>query len=331
MKKGRLVFGMFMSSPVRYMTASLCAAVWLTGMLAGCNAQEGSKKPASQIAVKVNKGEISVHQVNDLLSHSGNIPQDQIAKARAATVERLIDQELLLQQAMGSKLDRNPNVLQRIEFARRDILARAYADQIASGAAKPTEAQITAFYDENPPLFAKRRIYSLQEIALQVTPDRFDEVRARLQSGGNLQQLTTWFNEQKIPFAVNASIKPAEQIPLEMLKNLAQLNAGQAAFIRIPTGALLLFVVGVQEEPVDRVKARPVIEAFLTAQARAESVKKEVKRLRDAATINYLGDFVPPAAEPSPATEQSPAAATPDATPENPVRSIIEQGAIKLR
>ncbi len=323
-----------MSSPVRFVAASLCVAVWMTGMLSGCNAKEDSGKSSpSQVAVKVNKGEISVHQVNDLLSRAGNIPEDQIARARAGAVERLVDQELLLQQAMHNKLDRNPNVMQMIEFSRREILARAYGEQIAGGAMRPTEAQISKFYDENPVLFSKRRIYSLQEINLQVPPERFDEVRTHLQGGGNLQQLTAWFNEQKIPFVVNAGIKPAEQLPIELAKNLAQLSAGQAAFLRTPAGALLLFVVGVQEEPVDRVKAKPVIENFLLNQARGESIKAELKRLREAASINYMGDFAPPAPaaeSPAPAAEHGPVV-QPAAPAEDSVQSIIEKGASKLK
>jgi EpsD family peptidyl-prolyl cis-trans isomerase len=300
----------------------------MTGMLVGCSAKEDKSSP-SQVAVKVNKEEISVHQINDLLARSGNIPQDQVARARSATVERLIDQELLLQQAKNSKLDRNPNVMQMIEFSRREILARAYGEQIASGAARPTEAQISQFYNEHPELFAKRRIYSLQEINIQVAPDRLEEVRAQLQSAANPQQLMTWFNEQKIPFTVNAGIKPAEQIPLEMLKNLAKLNPGQAGFIQTPTGGVLLFIAGVQEDPVDQVKAKPVIENFLLNQARAESIKAEIRRLRDAASIDYVGDFAPPAAvSPAPA-EQGPVA-PPDAAPEDSVQSMIEKG-IKLK
>jgi len=310
----------------------------MTGMLAGCNAKEGSeKKSPSQVAVKVNKEEISVHQVNGLLSRSGNIPQDQIDKARSVAVERLVDQELLLQQALSNKLDRNPNVMQMIEFSRREILARAYGEQVMGGAVQPTEAQVNEFFDKNPELFTKRRIYDLREISLQVAPERFEEVRAQVQSSTNPQQLTAWFNEQKIPFAVNAGIKPAEQIPLEVLKNLAKLNAGQAAFARTPVGAVLIFIVNVRDEPVDRNTAKPVIQNFLLNQTRAESLKSEIKRLRDTASIDYVGEFAPPppaaaspATAPAPATEEG-TVVSPKAESEDSIHSIIEKGGVKLK
>ena len=316
-----------MSCSVRRIVVPLCAVACAVGVIAGCSAKDDSSKPASQVAVKVNKEEISVHQINDLLARSGNIPQDQIENARSAVVERLIDQELLLQQAKGEKLDRNPNVMQTIEFARRDILARAYGEQVASKAPTPTATEIDTFYDNNPALFSKRRIYNLQELNIQT--DRFDEVREHLQGGGNLQKFITWLNEQKIPFSAAGGVKAAEQIPNELLRNLAELSAGQAAAMRTPTGILLLFVAGVQEEPVDRTKAKPIIENFLTTQARAELMKSEIKRLREAAAIQYVGDFKPPAA---PVQNPSDAPAKPAAAAEeDPTRAIIEQGASKLR
>jgi len=303
----------------------------MTGMLAGCSAKEGSDKNSpSQVAVKVNKEEISVHQVNDLLARSGsnNLPADQVERARSAAVERLITQELLLQQAKSNKLDRNPNVMQMIEFSRREILARAYAEQVASGAVQPNETQINKFYDENPELFSKRRIYNLQEFGIRVTPDRFQEVRERVEaSNGNLQQLMAWFSEQKIPVSVNAGIKPAEQIPLGILKNLAKMEVGGGkaglTLSQAPMGAVLILVTDAKEEPVDRAKAKPVIERILLERTRSESINAEVRSLRSKALIDYSEGFAAPAAAETPA-------ASPDAASEDSVQSIMEKGAVKL-
>jgi len=322
-----------MSSPVRSVAVSLCAAVWLTGMLVGCSAKEGGDKSPTQVAVKVNKEEISVHQVNDLLGRAGNIPEDQVPRARSAVVERLVEQELLLQQSKANKLDRDPRVMQMLEYARREVLARAWSERVAANAARPSEAQISKFYDDNPVLFSKRRVYSLQEVSLQLAPERFDQVRAHMESIKDLQQLLPWLREQNIPFAMSASAKAAEQFPLELAKHLSQLNAGGATLVRAPAGAVLIIIAGVQEEPIDRARAKPAIENFLTRQAHAEAIKNEIQRLREAATINYMGEFTPPAAEPSApdGAEQGPVV-SPDASSEDDsVRSLIEKGGVKLK
>ncbi|MDR3212761.1 MAG: EpsD family peptidyl-prolyl cis-trans isomerase [Azoarcus sp.] len=314
-----------MSHSVRI--APLCVAVLLAGVLTGCGAKDGGKS-TSQVAVKVNKEEISVYQVNDLLSRGGNIPQDQIKNATAAAVERLISQELLVQQAKERKLDRDPRVVQMIEFSRREILARAYGEQVVGAAAKPTAAQIDAFYDANPALFAKRRIYDLQEINITAPAEQFDEVKARLQAGGNLQQLMEWLKGKNIQFAANAGTKAAEQLPPEVLKNIAQMNPGQAFATRTPNGAALISIGGVRDEPIDRAKAKPVIENYLIGQARNEKMKEEIQRLRTAAAIEYVGDFAPPAADAQAAPAQAPSA---EESKEDAARSVIEQGAAKLK
>jgi EpsD family peptidyl-prolyl cis-trans isomerase len=319
--------------------APFCVAVVLAGALAGCSAKDGASKSPSQVAVKVNKEEISVHQINGLLARGGNVPQDQIKNATAAAVERLISQELLLQQAKEHKLDRDPRVLQMLEFSRREILARAYGDQVAGAAPHPTDAQISAFYNENPALFAKRRVFNLQEINITAPAERIEEIQTRLESRGSLQQLVDWLKEEGIQFAVSAGTKAAEQLPAEVLKNIAQMNPGQAFATRTPTGVVLVSIGSVRDEPIDRVRAKPFIENYLFGQARSEKVKEEIKRLREAASIEYVGDFAPPAAvaadaqTAAPEGQEAAAAVKPedDKDGEDAVRSIIEQGAAKLR
>jgi len=105
-------------------------AVLVLGLLSGCGADEGAAKPASQVAVKVNKDEISVHQLNTLLMRSDPVPPEMLKQAGTAALERLIDQQLLVQQAKERKLERDPKVMQAIEVARREILARSYVEQV---------------------------------------------------------------------------------------------------------------------------------------------------------------------------------------------------------
>ena len=106
--------------------------------LAACGSKD-AEKPASQIAAKVNSGEISVHQINYVLSRTGasaGAPET-APKIRREILDRLIDQELAVEQAVGKKLDRSPDVLMAVENARREILARAYVEQLTAAMPKP--------------------------------------------------------------------------------------------------------------------------------------------------------------------------------------------------
>ncbi|HEY5324828.1 MAG TPA: peptidyl-prolyl cis-trans isomerase, EpsD family, partial [Caldimonas sp.] len=84
--------------PLRLSTASLAiVALALTAALAGCG--DKKEKSPSQTAAKVNKEEITVHQINLVLGQQRAASPGQAASAASVALERLIDQELALQKA----------------------------------------------------------------------------------------------------------------------------------------------------------------------------------------------------------------------------------------
>src|SRR5687768_423516 len=93
-------------------------------LLVGCG--DKKDKTASQTAAKVNKDEVTVHQINFVLQQQRNLRPEQADAASRQILERLIDQQLALQKGDDLKVDRDPRVVQQLEAARREILARAY-------------------------------------------------------------------------------------------------------------------------------------------------------------------------------------------------------------
>ena len=123
----------------------------LTARLSGPEPPEFEAKlvKRGEAAAKVNKEEITVHQINFVLQRQGNVPADQVPAVSKRILESLIDQEVAIQQATEEKLDRDPKVVMAIEAAKREIIARAYADRIADTgeelyARQPDRALVTA-------------------------------------------------------------------------------------------------------------------------------------------------------------------------------------------
>jgi EpsD family peptidyl-prolyl cis-trans isomerase len=286
-------------------------------MLAACGGESGDKKVATQVAVKVNRGEVSVHQINQVMQRTNVGSPEQAKAASRQVLERLIDQELLVQQAIDKKLDREPKTLQAIEAAKREVLSRAYLEQVSAVAPKPTEAEIGAYYTEHPELFAERRIFSLRELAIQAGADFMPKLQGYMAEPRNMQQVAEWLRSENVRFTANAVTKPAEQLPLEMVKNIHKLKDGQVGIVRTGGAILLLEVAASRSVPVDEKAAQPVIEQFLLNQRKTELAKAEVKKLRDTGKIEYLGEFSAPADAPAaPAAPVSaadmPAAASPE-------------------
>ena len=91
-------------------TTSLIALTAALVLLTGCG--DKKEKSASQTAAKVNKSEITVHQINFVLQQQRGLKPEQTDTVSKQILERLIDQELALQKADDLKVDRDPRVVQ---------------------------------------------------------------------------------------------------------------------------------------------------------------------------------------------------------------------------
>lgn len=269
-------------------------AVSATTLLAAC----GDKKKdaaTSQTAAKVNKEEITVHQINFVLQQQRGLKPEQAETASKQILERLIDQEIALQKAQELKIDRDPRVVQQLEAARREIVARAYVERTGETAAKPSPADIKKYYEEKPALFKERRIYNIQEIQIEAKPDQIPTLRTQLQQAKAITEFVEYLKANNIRFGGNQAVRPAEQLPLTMLDTFAKLKDGQAILIPTPNGAQVVVLAGSRSEPVDEARATPAIEQFLWNDAKRKLLEANMKTLRGEAKIQYVGKFSAPA------------------------------------
>ena len=291
------------STPASIKLASIAAAT-LVLLLAGCGGDD--KEKASQTAAKVNKEEITVHEINYVLQRQQGLKPEQAEAASHQVLERLIEQQLAVAKAQEQKLDRDPAVVQQLEMAKKEVMASAYVTKVGNDVPKPTAEEVAKYYDEKPALFKERRVYSLQEINIEAKPEQFDEIRAKLGAAKNLNEFVDYLKAGQIRFAGNQAVRAAEQLPLASLDAIARLKDGDSLVNRTPAGLMVLFLAGSRSQPVSAEQARPAIEAFLWNQRKTEAVQKDMKAMRDAAKIEYVGKFVPSAAASAPGADVPP-------------------------
>ena len=287
------------------------AAVALAAMLGGCG--EKRAKGASQTAAKVNKEEITVHQINFLLQQQRNLRPENTEAASRQVLERLIDQELATQKASDLKLDRDPRVVQQMEAAKREIIARAYVDKIGEAAAKPTAEEIKKYYADKPALFRERRIYNLQEIVIEAKPEQIEGLRAKLGGTKSINEFVDYLKANDFRFAGNQAVRAAEQLPLASLDGFAKLKDGQSVFQPTPTGAQVIVLAGSRSQAIDLERAKPAIEQYLLNERRRQLIERDLKEMRSIARIEYVGKFAQAAA--SAPHADSAASAAPVAVP----------------
>jgi EpsD family peptidyl-prolyl cis-trans isomerase len=276
-----------------------------TALLAGC----GEKKDkASQTAAKVNKDEITVHQINFVLQQQRNLRPEQADAAAKQVLERLVDQQLALQKADELKLDRDPRVVQQLEAARREILARAYVEKLGETAVKPTAEEIKKYYDEKPALFRERRIYNIQEIAVEARPEQVNGLREKLGASKNVNEFLEWLKANDFRFAGNQAVRSAEQLPLNSLDAFAQMKDGQAMLVPAANGVQIIVLAGSRTSPINEEQAKPAIEQYLLNERKRKLVEDDVKAMRAAAKIEYVGKFAGGAASAPAGAASAPAA-----------------------
>lgn len=276
-----------MQFPSRSTTLS---AVALAVALAACSGED--KKPATQVAARVNQQEISVHQINAVLARAGQVSPETAKAMSKQALERLIDQEVLVQKALEKKLDRDPRIMQAIESARRDILSRSYMEQVAAAASKPTTDEVRDYYAKHPELFGQRRVYQFQEMAIQGSgPEFLAKLQERVPTFKSMRDISTWLNAEGVKFAVNTTAKAAEQLPLELLPRIHQMKDGQFGLVPARDGVMIMQLIASRSAPTDEATATPFIEQFLGNKSRTEAVEREVKALREQAKLEYMGEF----------------------------------------
>jgi len=109
-------------------------------------------KDPSQVAAKVDKQEITVHQVQQLIKSSPNQNITANENLHNEVLDQLIKQELLFQQAQKMKLDRDPDALLAIEAAKRKIIVDTYLRKVfeSSSTDGVTENDMQDYFDNHP-------------------------------------------------------------------------------------------------------------------------------------------------------------------------------------
>ncbi len=247
---------------------------------------------ATQVAARVNGDEITVHQINYVLARSQNVSPEVAAQAKREILDRLIDQHLAKQKAIENRLDRSPNVMQAIEAAKSEILARAYLEQIAATIPKTALWEIQKYYKDHPELFAQRRLFDLEELAFVAKSEVAAELREQLSIARSMRNIADWLQSQGVKFAANRGVRAAEQIPLEILPKVQAMKEGEIQLFEAGGGRFrVIRVVAYKAEPVDEATAAPRIQQFLFNRRSSEVIAKEMKKIKEQAKIEYVGEF----------------------------------------
>jgi EpsD family peptidyl-prolyl cis-trans isomerase len=267
-----------------WMAGLACSAL----LLAACS---GHKKGVTQSAARVDGTEITTTQINYRLQRERGLRPEQMDEAGRKVLEQLIDEQLVVDRAEKVKMDEQPDAVQAMAAARREVLSRAYVEQAAMTVPAPTEQQMHAYFDDNDALFANRRVYTLQEYLAKVPEDQIPALRALVEGGKSPADIEAWFKARSVPFKAQQSTHPAEQIPLNSLKMLAATADGHGLVASGGNQVHVTYVTSSVVAPVTYDKAKPAIAQFLSVGARRKVTEANLAALKTSGKIEYAPQY----------------------------------------
>ena len=253
----------------------------------------GRKAEDTSAAVATVNGEkITQNQLDFAVKQIAAARPGASAPEAGQVLQSLVEQRLAVQKAEKDKLDRNPGVLQAMEAARKDALARFYIEQVAAKVAKPTADEVKQYYDAHPANYAQRNAYVIQKVDARVAADQAAALAGSAQAASGAVAVADLLRAKASAVNVTESTQPAESLG-PLLPKISTMAPGQTIVLPQPQGLTALTLVGVKPLPLALAQAQPAIEQLLWNQKKREALMADTKAMRATARIDYLGKFAP--------------------------------------
>lgn len=255
-------------------------------LLAGCSKADES----AQVAARVNTDEIPISQVASAVARLPDTPPERTGKARREALDMLVDQQLAAQMALKQGLEHDPDVMSRVDAARREILARSYLKRVVAALPAPTDDEVSHYYEEHPLLYAQRRYYVLREIAMPLKAAPIDQLRA-LTGKASIEQIAGWLRAQGVTYSASASQRPAEDIPAEVLDTVSRMRRGATTLVATAGGVFVVHLVESRDAPFSEETAAPRIRNLIAEDRARAAVVRDIAQIRERSHIEYRNEF----------------------------------------
>jgi peptidyl-prolyl cis-trans isomerase C len=285
-----------------------------SGLLAACDAQQQAPAPA---VPAVNKADAVAEVNGQYISKSAlaNLESEIAERSQGQTfpkdklVEELVQRELLVQEALKKQLDKSPEIVEKLEQAKRSLLAQAALQDYLK--AKPiTDEEMKAEYDKNVG-GANSMEYKASHILVK-TKEEAEKLIQQLDKGANFKELAK--KNSTDPAGAEGGdlgwFVPTQMVP-PFSEAVVALENGK--YTKAPIETQFGWHVILREDA--RAQAVPPLEAVkeqLVPFLQRQRIQTMLETLRSQAKVEILLPKEAPKAEPAP--ELAPPAA--DASPE---------------
>lgn len=247
---------------------------------AGCDRMAGLDAELAS----VNGNALTIHQLKDELAARGETPDP---ASRAAAIQALVDRQLLQDEAVRLKLDRDPHVRAALDNARAQILAQAYLKSRIAHVGPLSVEEAKAYFAAHPEQFSGRRLFHIREIAVS-SQQASGELQAAMDAAHSLEDVAAWLEGRRIPYRQARRMLDSAEMSVALAIKMRDMQPGQLFVMRETDKAFLAELVATEARPVDLAAALPQIHEVLRLQKARALGDAALARLRTGAYIEYV-------------------------------------------
>ena len=248
------------------------------------------KKPGGQTVAVVNNEEITAADLNADLA-SANLPADASKDTRAQVLERLIDRRLLAQQAKSDGLDKSPEFLNQQRRATEDLLINMLLARQTNTQQVPTAAEIAKFEADRPGMFAKREIWTLDQLNYPLPKDA--AVIAKIGAAKSLDEVAQALTAAGIQYTKATKQFDSAMLPQAVYTQLSNLAPGEPFIAPGPDRSVASFITARQPAPLNADQQRQLALSQMKREQVNQILRQRIKELKAKAKIEYQPGFEP--------------------------------------
>lgn len=250
------------------------------------------KKASGQTVAVVNQEEITAAELNDAVASDPSLAGSTATKeARAAALQKLIDRKLLVQQARKDGLDKSPEFVNQQRRTNDEILINMLLSKRLNTSQLPSADEISRFQASRPEIFAKREIWTLQQIQYPLSKDA--ALNAALSKAQTLEQVAQLLTSKGVKFTRESRKVDTAVFPHAIYSQLTPLKDGEPFIAPGPDKAVASVITAREAAPITGDQARTVAVNAMRRDQVETIVKDRVKNLRGSAKIEYQPGFGP--------------------------------------
>jgi peptidyl-prolyl cis-trans isomerase C len=264
----------------------IIAAVAVCILASGCQ-----RKAEGQTVAVVNGKEITIPDLNFALQQMQVPETADKSVVRSQALDKLVDRQLLADQARKEGIDKTPEFLNRERQGDEDLLISMLAARRMNTSQLPSDREVQAYISANPQMFANRQVWDLDQIGYATPKD--PAILKGIQDAHSMDALIAVLQAHKVPFARQKNRLDTGVMPAEVYAKITAVPAGDPFVVPVGDKSIASVILNKEDHPLIGDQAKPAAVATMRKTQTAKSLQDLLKSLKSSAKIEYQPGYQP--------------------------------------